>query len=208
MHQLGEWLNYLGVSMAALFGTFAIPIIAALAILAVNRTLRGLLLGPEPRIPLPRSGVEIGIRAVNALLWIIAGLLILNAWGVGVSGLWTVMVSIVTAVGVGFLAVWTMVSNVTASLFITIWHPFHLGETVEILPEGLRGTVTGRNLMFTIVHEHEGTTLHVPNNFFFQKMFRIGTVSTPAGRADSAECPSAARARHEGGADVAVIDVV
>jgi small-conductance mechanosensitive channel len=63
---------------------------------------------------------------------------------------------------------------VTASLFITIWRPFHLGETIEILPEGLRGRVTDRNLMFTVVHEGEGRHLHIPNNFFFQKIFRVG----------------------------------
>jgi hypothetical protein len=42
---------------------------------------------------------------------------------------------IATVIGVGFLATWTMVSNVTASVFIGIWKPFHLDDTVEILPE-------------------------------------------------------------------------
>ena len=76
-------------------------------------------------------------------------------------------------IGVGFLAVWTIVSNITASVFITIWRPFRLGETVEILPESLRGRVIDRNLMFTVLREASGAALQIPNNLFFQKMFRV-----------------------------------
>jgi small-conductance mechanosensitive channel len=181
MQHLGEWFGYLGIPASAVAGTVAIPLLSAVIILSINRTARRLSLGSSRGIHLPPSTIDAAIRVFSALLWLCAGLLVLNVWGVGVSGLWTVMVSILTAVGVGFLAVWTMISNVTASLFITIWRPFHLGETVEILPEALRGRVIDRNLMFTVVHEDAGTVLHVPNNFFFQKMFRVGTRSGDPG---------------------------
>jgi small-conductance mechanosensitive channel len=72
---------------------------------------------------------------VTAVLWLIVATLLLELWGVGLGGIWTVLVSIATVIGVGFLATWAMVSNVTASVFIGIWKPFHLGDTVEILPE-------------------------------------------------------------------------
>jgi small-conductance mechanosensitive channel len=74
-------------------------------------------------------------RGVTAALWLIVATLLLELWGVGLGGIWTVLVSIATVIGVGFLATWAMVSNVTASVFIGIWKPFHLGDTVEILPE-------------------------------------------------------------------------
>ena len=73
----------------------------------------------------------------------------------------------------GFLATWAMVSNVTASLFLTIWHPFRLGDTVELLPENLKGRAIDRNLMFTVLREESGSVLQVPNNLFFQKIFRV-----------------------------------
>jgi small-conductance mechanosensitive channel len=44
----------------------------------------------------------------------------------------------------------------------------------EILPENLKGRVTKINLMFTTLREDSGNELQVPNNFFFQKMFRVG----------------------------------
>ncbi len=83
-------------------------------------------------------------RPVTAALWIVAAMLILNLWGIGMGGLWTLFVSAAAVIGVGFLAVWAMISNITASLFLTIWRPFHLGQTVELLPEGLKGRSDAR----------------------------------------------------------------
>jgi small-conductance mechanosensitive channel len=68
-----------------------------------------------------------------------------------------------------------MVSNFTASLFITVWRPFHLGDTVELLPENLKGRVVDRNLLFTALREDGGSVIQVPNNLFLQKMFRVGS---------------------------------
>ena len=99
--------------------------------------------------------------------------LILQLWGLSVSGLWALLASVAALIGVGFLAVWTIISNMTASFFITIWHPFRLGESVELLPENLSGRVIDRNLMFTVLREKSGTTLQIPNNLFFQKVFRV-----------------------------------
>jgi small-conductance mechanosensitive channel len=82
-------------------------------------------------------------------------------------------VSAAAIIGVGFLAVWTMISNITASFFITIWRPFHPGHTVELLPENLKGRVIDRNMMFTVMREESGALLQIPNNLFFQKMFRV-----------------------------------
>ncbi len=181
-HILSDWLVYFNLTPAILLSTIAIPALATAAVIVLNRVLGRLQQDPGPRIPLTPHAVQITARVLAALLWTCAGFMLLSAWGVGVGGLWTVLVSIITAVGVGFLAVWTMISNITASLFITIWRPFHFGETIEILPEGLRGRVTDRNLMFTTMREAEGTILHIPNNFFFQKMFRVDAASRTGAR--------------------------
>jgi small-conductance mechanosensitive channel len=174
MHQVSAWLAYLGIPVGTVLCTIAIPAVSAIVIFTATRALSHVLHGLRPRIHMHPNAVTVITRTVGGVLWVCAGLLLVDAWGLSVGGLWTVMVSIITAVGVGFLAVWTMVSNVTASLFIAIWRPFHFGETVEMLPEGLRGRVTDRNLMFTTIYESNGTVLHIPNNFFFQKIFRVG----------------------------------
>jgi len=83
------------------------------------------------------------------------------------------LVSATAVIGVGFLATWAMVSNFTASFFLTIWQPFRLGDTVILLPDNTGGRVTDRNLMFTVLREQDGSVINVPNNFFFQKIFRV-----------------------------------
>src|SRR5947208_749367 len=50
---------------------------------------------------------------------------------------------------------------------------FHLGQVVEIVPENLKGRVIDRNLMFTALREENGSVIQIPNNLFFQKMFRV-----------------------------------
>ncbi|HEX7967467.1 MAG TPA: mechanosensitive ion channel family protein [Stellaceae bacterium] len=171
--QLAAWMTAHGIRLHVVLVTLVILVAASVAILSISRLLRRLLLRIEPRFRPPYETVALLTQALSGLLWLLVGLVILDIWGIGVTGLWTFLVSVITLIGVGFLATWTMVSNVTASLFLTIWHPFRLGEAVEILPENLKGRVVDRNLMFTVLREERGTALHVPNNFFFQKVFRV-----------------------------------
>jgi small-conductance mechanosensitive channel len=111
-------------------------------------------------------------------LWLVVATLVLEIWGVSVGGLWTLLVSAATVIGVGFLATWTMVSNITASFFIAFWRPFRLGDEIEILPENFKGRVIDSNLMFVVARESSGAVIQIPNNLFFQKMFRVSSTST------------------------------
>lgn len=172
MDAITAWMQQNGVKLEIILGSVIMLALAAAAIVYINRLLRHVLVKLQPRTHLPYSSVLFIIRLISVFMWISVVLLILNFWGISVSGLWTMFVSVAAVIGVGFLAVWTMISNITAGLFITIWRPFELGETVEMLPEGLKGRVIDRNMMFTIMREEKGTALYVPNNFFFQKMFR------------------------------------
>jgi small-conductance mechanosensitive channel len=168
-----SWLKHYSLSFETAAATAALLIAAAAVILFLNRLISRSLQRLEQRLSIPYETLAGAARLVTAVLWLITALLILSLWGVSVSGLWTLLVSAAAVIGVGFLAVWTMISNVTASLFITIWRPFHLGHTVELLPENLKGRAIDRNMMYTIIREEGGALLHVPNNLFFQKMFRV-----------------------------------
>jgi small-conductance mechanosensitive channel len=112
-------------------------------------------------------------RIATAALWLVVITVVLEIWGVGLGGIRAVAASVATVIGIAFLATWTMVSNVTASFFITIWRPFHLGDTVEVLPENLKGCVIDSNLMFVALRDDGGAIIQIPNNLFFQKMFRV-----------------------------------
>jgi len=159
--------------LAALLVTALLVVAAAVLTVWLNRFLRRYVAHIETRGHLPYEAMLTGVRLAVGTLWLVTVMLVLSLWGVSVGGLWALLVSAAAVIGVGFLAVWTMISNITASVLLTIWRPFHVGQTVEILPENLKGRVVDRNLMFTTLRESSGSTLEVPNNFFFQKMFRV-----------------------------------
>jgi small-conductance mechanosensitive channel len=169
MSAIVEWLSQHNISFLAIVMTATFMIAAAITI----RLLRQWLTYLQVRFHLTDETTFLIARVMTGGLWLIAIAVILNVWGVSLGGLWTVLVSTVTIIGVGFLATWTMISNFTASLFLTLWRPFHLGQTVEMLPEKLGGRVTERNLMFTTLREESGSVLQIPNNLFFQKLFRV-----------------------------------
>lgn len=166
-----QWLGRQGVRIEAVGWSIPLMIAGYMVIHAVDRLLTRATL--HARLNLPYEFVAIAQRMVGLLLWSGLILLLMSFWGVGVGGIWTFLVSAAAVIGAGFLATWAMISNVTAGLFITIWRPFHLGAVVELIPENVGGRVVERNMMFTVLREPGGATLLVPNNLFFQKMFRV-----------------------------------
>jgi small-conductance mechanosensitive channel len=168
------WLERNNVELSIVLATLALVVGASVVIFLVNRLLKKWLQPAETRLGLRSEDIATVVRVVTAILWVVALLVAFDLWGVGVGGFWTVLVSAATLIGVGFLATWALVSNITADVFLTIWRPFRLGDTVELLPDKLKGRAIDRNLMFTVLLEEDGRVLQVPNNMFFQKIFRVG----------------------------------
>ena len=173
MNDLAVWLDRHNISVMAVLATVGLVVGAFALSYLLKRPLQDSLRQLASRIRLPYETVLTTTRLLIGTLWIVVAMLVLEIWGISVGGLWTLLVSAATIVGVGFLATWTMVSNITASFFIALWRPFHLGDDIEIVPENLRGRVIDSNLMFVVVRENGGAVIQIPNNLFFQKMFRV-----------------------------------
>ena len=201
MNNTMDWIDQHGSRTGAVIASLLILVVAAWAIRAVNRPTGHLMQRAQTRFQLPPETVLLARRFLTGALWVCAGLIILELWGLSVGGLWTAVVSVMTLIGVGFLATWTMVSNVTANLLLTMWRPFHLGQTVSLLPEDLKGRVVDRSLMFTTLVEDCGTKIVIPNNMFFQKPFRVGENSLPQDSASTMTRGSVPREPTAGGLD-------
>jgi small-conductance mechanosensitive channel len=173
MDDFTGWLDRHSISMIAVPATIGVMIGAFVLSYLLKRPLRDPRRHLATRLRLPYEAVLTAGRLLTGVLWIVAAMLVLEIWGVSVGGLWTLLVSAATIVGVGFLATWTMISNITASFFIALWRPFHLGDTIEMLPESLSGRVIDHSLMFVVIRENSGTVIQIPNNLFFQKMFKV-----------------------------------
>lgn len=183
MNAITAWLDQYHIGLTPLLTSLAVFVVGLIVISLLKRLLEKWLKGVETHFQLSAVTITTIIRLVTAVLWLIVLLIILDAWGVGLAGVWGLLVSGTAVIGVGFLATWAIVSNCTSSLFLTVWRPFQVGDTVVLLPENTRGRVIKQNLMFTALQEDNSTVIYVPNNFFFQKLF---TVTKPASTDKSA----------------------
>jgi small-conductance mechanosensitive channel len=173
MTQIIEWLNQHNINAVNAIGSIAILFLASIIIPILGRFLRQRVVYLQRRLNVTDEANFTINRVITVVLWSLTFFIALNVWGIGLGGVWAVLVSAITIVGVGFIATWEMISNFTASFFLVVWRPFHVGQTVEIFPENLKGRVVDRNLMFTTLTEESGSRLQIPNNLFFQKVFRV-----------------------------------
>jgi len=173
MTQIIEWLNQHNINAVKAIGTVAILLLALIVIPRLSRSVKQWLNHLQSRLNVTDKTNSIINRVIIAVLWTLTVVIVLDIWGIGLGGAWAVLVGAVTIIGVGFIATWAMTSNFTASFFLVLWRPFHVGQTVKILPENLRGRVVDRNLMFTTFSEDSGSVLQIPNSLFFQKIFRV-----------------------------------
>jgi small-conductance mechanosensitive channel len=174
MDQIVGWLAHHNIELSTVLATFGLIVAAAIIILLVKRLLKNWLQPAQARLGLRAEDSATIVRIVTAILWFIALMAAFELWGVGIGSFWTVVVSAATIIGAAFVATWAIVSNMTADFLLTVWRPYRLGDTVELLPEKLKGRAVERNLMFTVLLEDDGCVLQVPNNLFFQKIFRVG----------------------------------
>jgi len=173
MTHIIEWLNQNNINAVNAIGTVVILVFASIVIPILSRLLNQWLTYLQSPLNFTDKTNFIINRVTIAVLWALTVFIILDVWGIGLAGVWAVLVSVITIIGVGFIATWAMTSNFTASFFLVLWRPFHVGQTVEIFPENLKGRVVDRNLMFTTLSEDSGSVLQIPNSLFFQKIFRV-----------------------------------
>lgn len=110
----------------------------------------------------------------------VAVVLVLGRWGFQVDTIIAVIGTILGLVAIGFVAVWSVLSNFLCAFVLVLFKPFAVGDEVELTGgEGVKGKVVDLSLLFTTLEVGPGETFLVPNNTFFQRIFkrRAGTVT-------------------------------
>lgn len=146
--------------------------------------------------------------ATAVLKWglvVIASVAVMQQFGISVHSLWTALSAVFVLVAVGFVALWSVLSNMLCAVFLVLFAPFRIGDRVEIIEivlndgtkQGLRGTVTGIDLIYTTLHDDDDSTVRIPNNMLFQRAIRTTSgASTRSLGSDLFEPPvSGSRAR-------------
>ena len=129
------------------------------------------------------EGMEILIRGIARwLIFLFVILLSLPIVGISVSEAWTAVSAFLVLTAIGFVAFWSVLSNIMCSVFLILFTPFHLGDTIEVVETtgatGIKGKVIDLNVLFTTLEEASPdkeirSVIRVPNNIFFQKSVRV-----------------------------------
>src|SRR5208282_3714404 len=100
MNEIIAWLDQHHVNLAPILTSAAVLVVAGVAIFLLKRLLNNWLNSIQPRLQLSHATISIIIRVVTGTLCLIAVLLILDAWGIGLTGLWGLLVSSIAVIGV------------------------------------------------------------------------------------------------------------
>lgn len=146
-------------------------IIAAIA-LGLFFGLKGRLLQFAQWARLPRLALTPVRVTIRYTILIVAMLLIMGRWGFEVNGIIAVMGTILGLVAIGFVAMWSVLSNFLCTLVLVVLKPFYVGDEVELPATNVRGRVVDLSLVFTTLESAPGETVIVPNNTFFQTVFK------------------------------------
>jgi small-conductance mechanosensitive channel len=125
-------------------------------------------IGQEKRIALRRVQY---VQFILTGFWTIVTLAILGIiTGFSYKDVGLIFTSIFAVLGVALFAQWSILSNVTASVIVFFFFPYHVGDHVKII-DG-EDTIEGIILEITLFHvilKYEDTHITYPNSLVFQK---------------------------------------
>jgi len=163
----------------SLLQSFIIVVIALVAFVVLGRALGAV----ERNSPFPPILFKLFKRVARFAVLILAVYLILESWGFELKTVLAILGTVLGMVAIGFVAVWSLLSNLMCAFILATFRPFRVGDTIEIPSENVQGKVTDLTLLFTTLQTDEGDDLQVPNNVFFQKIYkrRKGVKTTELG---------------------------
>ena len=154
--------------IASALQSLIIVVLALLALVVLGRAL-GML---ERRSPFPPILFKLLKRIARAVVLLLVVYLILESWGFELKTVLAILGTILGMVAIGFVAVWSLLSNLMCAFILATFRPFRVGDIIEIPSENVHGKVTDLTLLFTTLETEEGDDLQVPNNVFFQKIYK------------------------------------
>lgn len=151
-------------------------IVAACAALAYVGA-RGFVSARARRGRFPRLAVRPVHLVLKYGVFLVAALLVLGCWGFPIDPVMGSLGAVLGLIGIGFVAMWSVLSNVVCTFVLVLFKPFSAGDEIEFTATDIKGRVTDLNLIFTTLEVDDRETILVPNNLFFQQIFRrrIGT---------------------------------
>lgn len=146
--------------------------VIAVGALALFFGLRGRILQFAQWAGLPRLAFGPVRLTLRYSILLTAALLILGLWGFQLGTLLAVLGTVLGLVAIGFVAVWSVLSNFLCTFVLIAFKPFSVGDEIDLPADNVKGRVVDLSLIFTTLEVGPGETVLVPNNTYFQRVFR------------------------------------
>ncbi len=111
-------------------------------------------------------------------------------WKVNVKNAWMSITGILALVALAFFAVWSLIGNILAGVIIYFTSPFKIEDTIEVLPDDIRGKVLAINTFYTVLRDEERNYINIPNSLLFQKYIKVLKTDSNAPTRHSEDSPS------------------
>ncbi len=112
-------------------------------------------------------------KVIRVFAVIILAILLIVIWGLDMKNLWVTLTSILGLIAIAFFAIWSLIGNILAGMIIFFTSPFKVNDTIEVLPDGIKGKVLAINAFYTLLGDEKGNYINVPNSLFFQKYIKL-----------------------------------
>lgn len=126
----------------------------------------------ETRYRCPAFVLRLFKRIFWVIVFILALELILESWGYEMRTLLAILGTVLGMVAIGFVAAWSLLSNLMCAFLLAVFRPFRIGDIIEIPSQNVAGKATDLTLLYTTLRTDEGDNLQVPNNLFFQTIYK------------------------------------
>ncbi len=94
-------------------------------------------------------------------------------WNVSLKSVWVSATGILALIAISFFAVWSLIGNILAGFIIYFTSPFKVDDTIEVLPDEVRGVVLAINTFYTVLQDEDKNYINIPNSMLFQKYIRV-----------------------------------
>ena len=99
-------------------------------------------------------------------------ILLVFIWGIDINNMWISLTGFAAMIAVAFFAVWSLMGNILAGLILFFTSPFKIDDTIEIMPDKIKGKVLAINLFYTLLIDDNENYINVPNSLLFQKYLK------------------------------------
>lgn len=162
-------INYLSAldnfvaKLRSLFGDTLFNVLSGLITIIIGliiaKFIRYILKHILFKLPINQTIAKFMTSILSALVYLIYFLIVVDAFGIPMSGFITLIGSIGVAIG---LALKDSLSNIANGMLLVGMQPFKVGDFVNV--NGVEGTVIGIHLVTTVIQTTDNKVISIPNN--------------------------------------------